>query len=355
MELWFKDLIIFECFMLNSNEINIIDLPKSMRAIVLDKPNDELTLSEVQIPLPIRGEQELLVKVEYVGLNPIDAELVKTGFCDWQYPHTIGFDAVGTVVEAKKGLFPNVGDRVMWHANIEKQGILSDYATVPNFAVSVVPNNISGSDAATLPCSGMAALIAMKKLQVTQGEVIFIDAGASSVGQFAIQFAKSLGADVFTTAAKRNHKLVKQLGADFVFDSQDDKLHQKISSEIGPEGFDAVLDSLGGEFTARNIELMRFCGRIACLKPLPFLEPALMFRKAPNIGIISLAGAWLSNSLCAQQKMGFMSNELLDAVAKNSVHTPEVTLVNFSAKDVSYALHTQINGGFTGKQVIKVG
>jgi len=80
-----------------------------------------------------------------------------------------------------------------------------------------------------------------------------------------------------------------------------------------------------------------------------------MFRKAPNIGIISLAGAWLSNSLCAQQKMGFMSNELLDAVAKNSVHTPEVTLVNFSAKDVSYALHTQINGGFTGKQVIKVG
>jgi len=341
--------------MLNNDELNIIDLPESMRAIVLTEPNDDLHLSEIQLPLPMRDEQELLVKVEYVGLNSDDAELIKTGFCQWQYPHIIGFDAVGTVVKAKQGLFPQVGDRVMWHANIAKQGVLSEYSTVPNFAVSVVPDDISSSDAATLPCSGMAALIAIKKLQITQGEIIFIDAGASIIGQFAIQLAKKLGAEVFTTATKRNHKLVNKLGADVVFDYQDEKLYENISLEIGPEGFDAVLDTLGGDFTARNIELMRFCGRIACLKSLPYFDPSLMFRKAPNIGIISLAGVWLSNSLCAQQKMGFISTELLDAVAKGNIQTPEITLVNFYAEDISRALHSQINGDFSGKQIIKVG
>ncbi|MBU2869847.1 zinc-binding dehydrogenase [Colwellia sp. E2M01] len=340
--------------MQNTDTLNLIELPELMRAIVLDKPNNALSLSEVQIPLPHCGDQELIVKVEYVGLNPTDVELAKKGFCQWHYPHIMGFDAVGTVVQAKKGLFPTVGDRVMWHANIGGQGVLSEYASVPNFAVSVVPDSVTGSDAATLPCAGMTALIAMKKLQIIQGESIFIDAGAGAVGQFAIQFAKQLGADVFTTAAKRNHKLVTKLGADVVFDYQDKKLADKLSREVGPQGFDAVLDSLGGETTARNIELMRFCGRIACLKPLPLFEPALMFRKAPNIGIISLAGAWLCNSLCAQQKMGFLSKELLEAVAQGNIIPPKVTSVDFNADNISAALHRQINGGFTGKQIIKI-
>jgi NADPH:quinone reductase-like Zn-dependent oxidoreductase len=59
------------------------------------------------------------------------------------------------------------------------------------------------------------------------------------------------------------------LGAKTVFDYRDKKLCEKIRHELGPQGFDAVLDSIGDDVTVRNIELMRFCGRIACLKPLP--------------------------------------------------------------------------------------
>lgn len=340
--------------MLNTDISSTVDLPGTMHAIVLVEPNEQLSLSDVQVPLPTQSEQELLVKVEYVGLNPIDADLAKKGFCQWQYPHIIGFDAVGTVVKAAKGIFPNVGDRVMWHSNIGEQGVLSEYASVPNFAVSVVPDNVSGNDAATLPCAGMTALIALKKLQISQGETIFIDAGAGAVGQFAIQFAKQLGAYVFTTAAKGNHKLVKKLGADAVFDYQDKKLIEKITRELGPQGFDAVLDSIGGESTSRNIELMRFCGRIVCLKPLPYFDEKLLFKKSPNISILSLAGAWLSNSLCAQQHMSFMSNQLLESVANKTILIPAIKAIEFNAQAVSSALNTQINGGFTGKQIIKI-
>lgn len=329
-------------------------IPASMRAIVLQEPNEQITLSELELPVPEVTGNELLIKVEYVGLNPVDAQFAKQGFCKWQYPHTLGLDAVGIVVKADKGVFPCVGARVMFHGNVGEQGVLSQYVKVPNFAVSVIPDDVKSSHAATLPCAGMSALVALDKLQLSEGDSILIEAGGGAVGQFAIQFAKQRGATVFTTASKRNHKLVKQLGADMVFDYSDKKLVDKIRRELGPQGFDAVLDSIGGDTTIRNVELMRFCGRIACLNPLPKFEQELMYRRAPNIGIVSLGGAWLANSLCAQQRMSFMGNLLLENMANNSLTIPEIIAVDFDAKSVSAALNKQLQGGFTGKQIVQI-
>ncbi|WP_404344160.1 zinc-binding dehydrogenase [Pseudoalteromonas mariniglutinosa] len=330
------------------------ELPATMKALALMEPNEQISLSELLLPVPTVQHNELLVKVEYVGLNPVDAIFAKQGFCKWHYPHILGHDAVGVVVQANKGIFPGVGERVMWHASIGGQGVLSQYTTVPNFAVSVVPNELSASQAATLPCSGMTALIALDKLQLSEGDTILIDAGAGGVGQFAIQFAKQRGATVFATASKHNHKLLKQLGADAVFDYHDAKLCEKIRRELGPQGFDAVLDAIGFDTTIRNIELMRFCGRISCLNPLPKFEQELMFRRAPNIGIVSLGGAWLANSLCAQQKMSFMGNMLLDNAARGEIRLPDIHSVDFSAASVSTALNKQVAGGFTGKQIVQI-
>ena len=329
-------------------------IPQTMRAIVLPEANEQISLESIELSVPECSDNELLIKVEYVGLNPLDAQYAKTGFCHWQYPHVLGLDAVGIVVKAPKGIYPNIGERVMWHASMGAQGVLSEYTKVPNYAVSVVPQSVKPEQAAALPCAGMTALISLDKLQITEGDTLLIEAGAGAVGQIAIQFAKQRGADVFTTAAKRNHKLVKSLGADAVFDYQDNKLCEKIRRELGPQGFDAVLDAIGGEVTARNIELMRFCGRIACLKPLPEFEQELLFRKSPNISIVSLPGAWLANSLCAQQRMSFMSNLLLDSVEKGDLIVPEISLIEFSAAHISAALNKQLAGGFTGKQVVKL-
>lgn len=328
-------------------------VPTTMRAIAMASPSNDICLVDIEQQVPDCAANELLIKVEYVGLNPLDAQFAKSGFGHWQYPHILGLDAVGIVVKAQKGIYPTVGTRVMWHASMAEQGVLSEYAKVPNFAVSEVPQSVSPEYAAALPCAGMTALISLDKLQIAEGDTLLIEGGSGAVGQFAIQFAKQRGAEVFTTAATRNHKLVKSLGADVVFDYQDKNLCNKIRRELGPQGFDAVLDSIGGEVTLRNIELMRFCGRIACLKPLPIFDNEQLFRKAPNISIVSLAGAWLANSLCAQQRMSFMSNLLLENIAKGNLTVPKVSLVAFNAEQISAALSRQLAGGFTGKQVVK--
>ncbi|TMO73544.1 oxidoreductase [Pseudoalteromonas sp. S3785] len=330
------------------------DIPQTMRAIVLPQPDEQICLHDVEVDVPDCVNNELLVKVEYVGLNPADAHFAKTGFCNWQYPHILGLDAVGVVVKANKGVFPNVGERVMWHANIGEQGVLSEYTKVPNFAVSVVPNELSPAQAATLPCAGMAALICLDKIAIAEGDTVLIEGGSGAVGQFAIQYAKQRGADVFATASKRNHKLVKKLGADTVFDYNDKKLCDKIRRELGPQGFDAVIDTMGGASTLRNIELMRFCGRIACLNPLPHFDQNLMYRRAPNISVVSIGGAWLANSLCAQQRLSFMGNLLLEGALSGDIKTPAITAVDFTAESVSAALNNQIAGGFTGKHIVQI-
>lgn len=85
-----------------TDNLNNYDIPQTMRAIVLPEPNEAINLADVEMPVPDCADNELLVKVEYVGLNPVDGYFAKTGFCKWQYPHVLGLDAVGVVVKAKK-------------------------------------------------------------------------------------------------------------------------------------------------------------------------------------------------------------------------------------------------------------
>lgn len=331
------------------------NLPKFMRAIALESANENFKLVEVELCVPTPADNELLVKVEYVGLNPVDAKLAKKGFPDWQYPHILGLDAVGIVVEAPVGASPGVGERVMWHADISNQGVLSEYTTIANYAVTAVPNTIKPQDAATLPCAGLTAIFALDKIQLKQGDLFFVDGGAGAVGQYAIQLAKKRGAIVYASASKKNHALLQKLGAEMVFDYQKKDFIQHVREHIGQTQFDAVLDTVGGDNTARNIEMMRFCGRIACLNGLQPLDNHMLFRKAPNISIVFLGGAWLTKSLCAQQCMSMCGKSLIEEVQKGDLQTLEVIQVDFNPSAITQALHDQLAFKQVGKRVIKIG
>ncbi|BBN81278.1 hypothetical protein PA25_12630 [Pseudoalteromonas sp. A25] len=316
-------------------------IPNRMKSIQLSKVGHNFCLEQAELTVPKITEQQVLVKIEYVGLGALDEKFVQTGTPCWQYPRTFGFDAVGTVVDAPKGVHPNVGTKVMWHNDIGTPGVMSEYASVANYALTVLPEGIDLAKAACLPTPGMTALIALFKLQLNDGDSVFIESGHSCTGQLAIQFAKQQGLVVFTSGTVEQQELLKNLGADAVFTLDDNELAQKIQRNHGYDGVQGVIDCTG-LYTNELISLLQFCGRISCISGLPKLDDALLFKKAPNIGVVSLPGAWLAKSICAQQRMAFLGNLLVENLVNDALHISQHELVSFDAESISSALRNRI-------------
>lgn len=327
---------------------------QQMTTMVLEQPSEQFAMSMSKQDIPTAGDNELLIAVEYVALNHIDAKLAAQGFCHWQYPHILGLDAVGTVLEAPPGVFPAKGARVMFNASLGSQGMLKEFATVPNYAVAELPDDIASEVAVTLPNAGMTALIALDKLQIEDGDSLLIDSGGGAVAHFAIQYAKRRGAVVFVYAAASEHERLKALGADVVFDNSCDEVECQIKHELGPGGFDAILNTCGGASFICDLEHLRFCGRIACLNGFPHIEQELLFRQAPNISVVSLGGAWLANSLCAQQKLSFMGQQLVNDVQSGAIQAPNLEVIPFTEDAVRDALTTLYHHTTQLRPVVKI-
>ena len=326
----------------------------TMKALVQQAPGQDFVLSEMTLPVPTPGPGQLLVKIDQVGLNPVDTKLAYGGHSAWQWPHIPGLDAVGTVVDSHENKFALVGERVMWHGDLTRQGVLAEYAVIEAHAVTPLPASVSSYDAIALLCPGMTAGLSLCRLNIEPGQNLMIEAGSGAVGQLAIQLAKLKNATVFTTARQQHHCALKKLGADEVFDYTDPAIEQKIRRTLGTDQLDAVIDSIGGDTTARNIRLMRFSGQLALLNGMPDIDPGLLFRKAPSVHIISLGGAWLSNDLCAQQQMALKGNHLADLLSKKQLKPLTSHVIPFTADDVTRAMHRQMESGLFGKQIVDV-
>ncbi len=331
-----------------------MNIPNSMQAIAISKPNEELAVELIKVGVPKRQPDQHLIKVEAVGLNPVDAKLIKMGLDSWQYPHIIGLDAVGIVVDCEKGSKPGLGKRVMLHASMLEQGMLSEYIVVPSHALIDVPDTISASTAATIPCAGLTAYSSIERLQLHEGQTLLVEGGTTAVGQFAIQMANFLGIRVIATASPDKFKFVRSLGAEHVFDYNDAKIHEHVMAITMELGVDAAIDTIGGKVTERIVSMLKFTGSVASLVEYAPIDPKLLFRKSPQIISISLGGVWLANDMCAQLKMAFVGNKMMNCIASKDIKIPKVIDIPFEAQAVSEALQRQLDGHVFGKQIVKL-
>lgn len=327
-------------------------IPLTMKAIALPSPSDEMRLTEVTVDVPKRDSGHHLIKVEAVGLNPVDAKLARTGLDNWQYPHVMGLDAVGTVVECDEGCPLSPGKRVMIHSSLLKQGVLSEYISVPSHALIEIPDSVSTSTAATVPCAGLTAYLSIERLNLKEDQTLLIEGGSGAVGQFAIQMASYLGYRVITTASPDKFAYLRNLGAEHVIDYTANDIVEQIMTITMERGVDAVLDTIGGDITARCVQVLKFTGSVACLVEYSPIEHSLLFKKAPQLISISLGGAWLSNDMCAQLKMAFVGNKMMNCISKGDFKVPKVLPVTFEADAVTDALQKQFAGHVFGKQVV---
>ena len=218
-------------------------------------------LEYADAPDPVAKTGEIVVEVHAVSLNPADwkvREGLRKNDVKARFPHILGRDFSGVVRETGDGVSDfQAGDPVFAVNEQGREGAYAEAIAIPEALAARKPDFLSHAEASALAMTGLTTLRALEdEAKLKTGETILIHAGAGGVGGFAVQYARHVGAAVYTTASETNHEYVKSLGADFVID------YKKVDFTEAAPPCDVVFDTIGGEVHARSFALLKPGGRL---------------------------------------------------------------------------------------------
>lgn len=252
-----------------------------MKALTFKRYGKSPEIGFAELPRPTLRDDEMLVEVHAVGLNPID-NMIPTGMfkpvLKFELPATMGSDLAGVVKEVGRSVTRfKPGDAVFASLFDLGTGSLAEFAVVPERAAAPKPANLDFVQAASVPMVGLTAWQAMKeRAGVHAGQKVFIPAGAGGIGSMAIQMAKHFGAKVGTTTSTGNVSMVMALGADEVVD------YKKLAFEKQLRGYHMALGTLRDEEIEKAIGILEPGGKLVSL--VGPLDAA--FAKARRLNIV---------------------------------------------------------------------
>ncbi|EPK3895270.1 NADP-dependent oxidoreductase [Enterobacter ludwigii] len=237
---------------------------KTMKAFTFKRygKSPELGFDDVDFPSP--GDDEILVKVYAVGLNPID-NMIPTGMfkrvLHFSLPATLGSDVSGVVVATGRRVTRfKAGDEVFASIFDRGTGSLAEFVRVPENLAALKPATLDFVQAASLPMVSLTSWQALtERAKLRAGQKVFIPAGSGGIGSFAIQLAKHLGATVGTTTSTANIDWVNRLGADEVVDYKKQEFEKVLS------GYDIVLGTIRGDAIEKSTQILKPGGKIVSL------------------------------------------------------------------------------------------
>ncbi len=232
-----------------------------MQAIVINEYGDENKLVEKDLNLPPITENQVLVRVKSIGVNPIDWKTRK-GLRQKRYPFqffiVLGQEMSGIVENTGSSVLNfKKGDEVLGYGTPSNRGTYAQYFIIDANQLAHKPKNVSFPEAAGLGLTGTTAWEAIFEAGgLKAGETILILAGSGGVGSMAIQLAKNIGAKVITTTSTRNVDYVKSLGANEVIDYTKQDFAKEVSD------VDIVFDTLGGQYQEKAFGVVKPGGRL---------------------------------------------------------------------------------------------
>ena len=241
-----------------------------MKAFVVAKYKKNGPLRLQDMPEPQMGTNDVLVRIQASGINPLDGK-IRDGefklFLPYRPPFILGHELAGTVLRVGanvRGL--KIGDEVFARPRDHRTGTFAETIAVDQAEVALKPASLSMAEAASIPLVGLTAWQALVELgKVQAGQKVFIQAGSGGVGTIAIQLAKHLGATVATTTSAANVDLVKSLGADVVIDYKTQDFETVLS------GYDLVLNSQDGETLKKSLRVLKPGGLVVSISGPPTL------------------------------------------------------------------------------------
>lgn len=329
-----------------------------MKAVVLNKKNEDLEIKEV--PMPEIDEDGVLVKVKYAGVNPLDNMIVREEvklITPYKYPLVMGNEFSGIVEKTGSSVTDfTEGDRVYARMPLNKIGAFAEYVAINKYAIAKIPDYLKFDEAACVPLTALTAIQAFELMNPSKGEKIFISGGTGSLGAMAIPIAKDLGLHIITSGSEKNRQRVMDLGvSEFIdYKTQD---YSEILSDV-----DYVLDTLGESELEKEFKILKPGGILVSLKGLPNEE----FAKRMGLSTVKkllfkFAGRKFDKLASKKnQKYYFLfveSNgkqlEQVSRIFEEKNIKPSIDTI-FELSDVNKATDKVDKGGSKGKTLIKI-
>ncbi len=236
-----------------------------MKAILITKKGGPEVLEMHQLPAPVPAEGEVLIRVAAAGLNRSDiysrSSASYGGKTDLDIP---GLEVSGHIEACGPGTSRyKKGDAV---CALVTSGGYAEYVAVPEGQCLPIPNGVSLTEAAALPETVFTVWLNVFRIgRLLPGENLLVHGGTSGIGVTAIQLARALGSSVYTTAGTDEKcQWCEQLGAVRAVNYKTTDFEQEFSKI----GMDVILDMTGGDFTDKNIRLLRTEGRLVFINAM---------------------------------------------------------------------------------------
>ena len=266
-----------------------------MKAIVVREFGvaNVMSLEEITAPKPF--ENQVLVNLKAAGVNPVDTYIRAGTYAQKpDLPYTPGKDGAG-IVEKIGDLVTKfkVGDHVL---TVDAgSGTYAEFAVFDETELVKLPENISFEQGAGVFVPYATAFRALfQKAQAKSGETVLIHGASGGVGIAAIQWAKNAGLTVIGTASSDEGKnLIKQQGADYVFDHSDADYLAEILKVTNGKGVDVILEMLANVNLVKDFDVLSMFGRIAIIGNRGSLEfnPRLTMGKDASLFGLALFNA----------------------------------------------------------------
>ncbi|KAI1442584.1 GroES-like protein [Annulohypoxylon stygium] len=332
-------------------------IPRTQKALVVARKGEYEIRHD--FPMPIVGDDEIMIRSHYVGLNPIDWKSVDYNFCLPDFPWVTGREMSGVVAQVGSAVTSfKEGDSV-WTSTYYKDvraGCFQEFVVVPSHTVLPIPSNIPFEAAA---CLGVAALTASMTLwkwlgvptqrptDGTDRQWLLIWGGSTVTGQFATQIASLNGIQVITVNSAETKSLSERLGASHVV-VRDGKTDEQVVDEIRTitgGGITRAIDLVGPKTAALVLDA------VSTDMPVHF-APLAMMSSSQSVPENVLVHTVEMKQFVLDKSNVRYTEELGRLLEDGKIVLPELHLIEGGLDSVQGGLEMLKKGNLKGKKLV---
>ena len=239
-----------------------LSLPSSMKYVATSGPGAAEVMHVATGPLPLVGESDVLIKVEYAGVNRPDVAQRSGNYAPPPGASPImGLEVSGMIAAVGAAVTQwRVGDAV---CALTPGGGYAEFCTTPAAHCLPIPRGLSMLEAAGVPENFFTVWVnVFDTCKLEAGESFLVHGGSSGIGLTAIQLARAFGATVFTTVGNEEKlAFCKNIGADHVFNYKTQEWANEIFAITQKKGVNVILDMVGGSYIEKNLRSLALEGR----------------------------------------------------------------------------------------------